>query len=87
MGTDQWLTVIAAMGTLLFMISAASLGFTIRISMRWAQLELRQRQIIKDFDTHLIESQRRIDILYDSIKDDRRVNNERLTWLEHRSMT
>lgn len=86
MTTDQWLTVIAAIGGLVFLISTTSLGFTIRIAMRWATLELRQQQIIKDFDTHLMDSQKRIDSLYDSMKNDRMATNERLTFLERDRM-
>lgn len=86
MTIDQWLTVIAAIGGLLFVVSTTSLGFTIRIAMRWAGVELRQQQIIKDFDQHLVDSQKRIDVLYDSIKNDRMATNERLTFLERDRM-
>lgn len=83
MAVTTWLEVIAAVGSLLFIMTTTGLGFSIRTSARWARQEQRQEYTQRQLDQHLIESQRRTDMLYQTIRDNQNATNERLTWLEH----
>lgn len=87
MTTANWLETIAAVVAVLFAMVTATLGLVIRMSMRWAKLEADTKHVQRSFDQHVIDSQRRTDVIVETAKDDRKAANDRITWLERGRMS
>lgn len=87
MDVTSLLTTMASVGSLLLAVTVAMLGLLMRTMVKWARLESTVATLQKQVIDYIASSEKARLMLYELIKDDRAVNNDRLTWLEHRDRT
>lgn len=87
MGVTTLLTTMASVGSLLLAVTVAMLGLLMRTMVKWTRLESTVATLQKQVIDYIASSEKARLMLYELIKDDRAVNNDRLTWLEHRDRT